>query len=722
MKNHLLLLLLFAGAIKLQGQSVDLSTENFSVTIVDEMHLQYTFSLQNTGSSSIQGYGLKIIFSSDDVLSEDDRLFITIPYGNDQSQFIDANEVLVKNGDYTASSPGGYLPAGTWYTFLEVNYSREVEETDYNDNITLGNQVTINDYVIHFNHPPVITSVTDQSLVINTTSEPDLTRIYYLIVMDGAPVPDVPALKNADIFYPWNIETTITGLGPSIDYDVYFLGEYYDGKVTSILKIDVETAGTESPTVVVSVDKVAFHALHFKAESEPLEYTLKGFHLTSDVVVNASGKFLVSKDNVTYTHELIFSAGDFFEGEEHVVYAKFLPSGEVGLHEGQLVHTATSANEVTVLLTGISYNPAANSFDGLSSLSEAGWREASIEGYHRWQLIDHEEAAHGRLSSDNKALWIDGSLNGKTTNEDWAISPKNDLAQFTNTPMLSFESYTSGAGAPLKLKYSTNYVGQGLPSDATWTDLDGQFPSEDSKAWTLSSQIAVPKESNIYFALVYTSTDDQASRWVVDNWRIADALIDIPDFNLSFDNVIVGTASEAKEIIVHVAGFGPVTVLVSDDFEVSLDNTDFSSSITLTEGQAAMGQTIFIRFSPHASAQNLVGSVFFSGNGFSISRSSLAGSTAITTGIEEQMPRTAMIYPNPTRGTVYVNSQVFDNHQGQAVVDVINRLGSSVYHFDSSIYDLASNLTAVMENLPSGIYFIMITSGDVLVSEKISKE
>jgi hypothetical protein len=722
MKNLLFFLLLFAGAIKLQAQSVDLSTENFSVTVLDEMHLQYTFTLKNTGSSSIQGYGLKIIFSSDNILSEDDRLFVTIPYGNDPSQFIDANEVLVKNGEYIASSPGGYLPAGSWYTFLEVNYSREVVETDYNDNITMGNQVIVNDYVIHFSHAPVITSITDQSFVINTTPEPDLTRIYYLILMDGAPAPSVSTLKNATIIYPWNAEATITGLGPSIDYDVYFLGEYYDGKVTSILKIDVETAGIESPTVIVSVDEVTFDPLHFKSESEPVEYTLKGFHLTSSVVVNAFGKFLVSKDNIDYTNELMFNAGDFFGGVERTVYVKFLPSGEVGLQEGELVHSSTDANEVTLVLSGISYDPAANSFDGLSTLGEAGWTEASIEGYHRWQLISRDETANGRQSSDNKVLRIDGSLNGNTTNEDWVISPQNNLSQFINTPMLAFESYTSGSGTPLKLKYSTNYIGQGPPSDATWTDLDGQFPAENSKTWTLSSQIAVPKQSNIYFAFVYTSTEAQASRWVVDNWRVADALIDIPDFNFSFDNVVVGTDSEAKEIIVHVAGFGPITVLVSDDFEVSLDNTDFSSSVTLTEGQAAVGQTIFIRFSPHASVQNLVGSVFFSGNGFSISRSSLAGSTAITTGIEEQTESMATIYPNPTQGTVYVNSDVFHDHQSNAVVDVINRLGSSVYHFDSPIHDLATNLTAVMRNLPSGIYFIMIRSGDVLVSEKISKE
>ncbi len=721
MKNSFFVLLLVI-TLKLQAQTIDLSTENFTVTASDEKHLQYDFTLKNTGTSSTQGYGLKIIFSADNVISENDQLFVVIPFENIPSQSIGPNASVPKTGEYTAASPGGYLPAGTWYVFLEVNYSKEISETNYANNFTLGNQITINPYDINFSSPPEITSITDHSFVINTFSEADLTKIFYVIQIDGLPAPGVTILKNGKLIYPWSDETTVTDLGPSTDYDVYFLGEFYDGKLTAILKIDVETAGLELPTLIASPNEVTFVAVNNDEESKPLQYVLKAFHLTEDVKVNAFGKFLVSKDNVSYSNEIVFTMASFSGGSDQTVYVKFLPGGEAGFHEGEIIHTSANAANLEVTLSGIAYNPAVGNFDGLSGLEETGWQEVNVKGYHIWELIDRENTTTGRTTSDNKVLRIDGSLNDNTENEDWLITPKNNLSSFTHTPMVSFESYTKGVGLPLQLKYSTNYIGQGSPDDATWINLDGQFPSNDSQVWTLSSGIEMPKASNIYFAFVYTSSEAQASRWLIDNWKISDALIDIPAFDFKFEDVTVGTASEVKEIDVHVSGFGNITVSVSGEFEVSLDNSDFSSSVILTETQAAAGQTVYVRFVPGQPVANVSGSVTFTGSGLNISRGNLVGSTSITTGIFNSPEVSQVIYPSPTRGTVYVNSNALPKTKGGIYVQVTNGIGAAVSQFGSSISDLEATLTQVLEQVQPGIYFIMLQSGNVRVRDKIVKE
>ncbi|WP_276366070.1 choice-of-anchor J domain-containing protein [Chryseolinea sp. H1M3-3] len=714
--------LLLVTTLKLQAQTIDLSTENFTVSSSDEKHLQYSFTLKNAGTSSTQGYGLKIFFSNDEVMGEDDQLFVVIPFENVPAQAIGPNASVPKNGEYTAASPGGYLPAGTWHVFLEVNYSREVTETNYANNFTQGNQITINPYDINFTSPPEITSITDRSFVINTFSEADLTRIYYVIQMDGSPAPDVSTLKKGKFIYPWSSETPVTDLGPSTDYDVYFMGEFYDGKVTSILKIDVETAGLELPTLIATPGEINFVAVNKDEESKSLQFLLKAFHLTADVKINAFGNFLVSKDNNTYSNEITFPAASFSSGLVQTVYVKFLPGGEAGFHEGEIIHTSANAANLEVKLSGIAYNPAAGSFDGLSNLEETGWQEISIEGYHTWELIDRDNTAAGRTASDNKVLRMDGSLNNNTENEDWLITPKNNLSSFAYIPMISFESYTMGVGFPLALKYSTNYIGQGSPADATWINIDGHFPSGDTRQWTLSSGIEIPKDPNIYFAFVYTSSEAQASRWLIDNWKISDALIDIPVFDFKFEDVVVGTASEAEEIEVHVSGFGNITVSVSDKFQVSLNNSDFSSNVMLTEAQAAAGQPLFVRFVPDQPVEYVSGSLTFSGNGLNVSRGNLVGSTSITTGIFNPVEISQVIYPSPTEGTVYVNSDALPETKSEIYVQVINGIGGAVGQFKSRISDVEATLTQVMQQVQPGIYFIILQSGNLLVRDKIVKE
>jgi hypothetical protein len=722
MKNYFLPLLLACCTLTVQAQGVDLSTSNFVVTAIDERLLQYSFDLTNAGTSSTQGYGLKLIFSSDNILDFNDQFSVVIPFQNDPAQFVGPNTTISIGGQYIATSPGMYLPDGSWFVFLEINYGREVIETNYANNITLGNGITIDPYDINFSNPPVISSVTENSFLINTLSEADITKIYYIVQSDGAPAPSKATMRNANEIYPWITETAITNLGPNIDYDVYFMGEFYNEFVTSIYKLDVKTTGVNEPSLSALFPNIEFTATNKNTESVPLKYVLKGFHLTADVNVSVSDKFVISKNNLDFSKSLIFAVSDFSSASGQTIYVKFIPDGEAGIYNGEVTHSSLNAQNEIVTLSAVSYNPTSNNFDGLSELNETGWTGINISGYHAWQLIDRENTSMGRTESSDKALRMDGSLNGNTLNEDWLITPMIDLSEFLYSPKLSFESYTSGTGAQLQLKYSTNYIGDGPPSDASWTDLDAKFPAANSQVWTTSSGIQLPKEENIYFAFVYTSTDAQASRWLIDNWRISDNVVDIPPFNLNFQNVVAGGVSDSKEISVHVAGYGPVTVTVSEGFEVSLDNINFSSTVTLSAEEAAAGKVVYVRFAPASAAENLPGSVSFSGQGLTITRSTLSGSTAITTGIDNPFEASLVFYPNPTAGTVHVNSAVLTTNQVQASVLIVNGLGAVVADLKIGIFELEALLSQLMQRAPSGIYFVIIQSGDIMVREKIIKE
>ena len=106
-------------------------------------------------------------------------------------------------------------------------------------------------------------------------------------------------------------------------------------------------------------------------------------------------------------------------------------------------------------------------------------------------------------------------------NEDWLISPVISLKAI---PTMSFYSQFSFAGNSLRLKISTNYTGTGNPATATWTDLNGIFPtiavgsSSTSPAdWSYSFvDLTNYPNQNVYLAFVYTSTSSAAARWSLD--------------------------------------------------------------------------------------------------------------------------------------------------------------------------------------------------------------
>lgn len=104
MRKHFLAVLLVVSIIKLQAQTIDLLPSSFITTATDEKHLQYSFLLQNTGTSPTHGYGLKIIFSEDNILDANDVFAVTIPFQDNPTQFIGAIESIPVDNQYVADS------------------------------------------------------------------------------------------------------------------------------------------------------------------------------------------------------------------------------------------------------------------------------------------------------------------------------------------------------------------------------------------------------------------------------------------------------------------------------------------------------------------------------------------------------------------------------------------------------------------------------------------
>ncbi|HMG91916.1 MAG TPA: choice-of-anchor J domain-containing protein [Chryseolinea sp.] len=703
---------------------VDLSLANMTLTAGDEKNFQYTFNLTNSGTSEVQGYNMKLTFSANDVLDASDNFVIIVPLTDAAAQWIGPAQTLLKTEHYYASSPAGYLPVGSWYVFAEINYDRIVAETNYTNNSARStNKITVGSYTIPFPKNPTITAITENSFMINAFFDGDLTDIYYKVQANGALVPNTTTMFASTPIYPWESDVTVSGLGPAYAYDVYVMGEFPDGKVTVIYKIDVTTLGTVAPTLSLSQSQLTLSPANKNNDSAPGSYTITGFHLTSNVIVSATGQMVVSKDNVTFSPQITFLASAFNGSVAQNVYVKYLTDGSTGVKTATINNASAGATTQPVSVSVSVYDPVNGSFNDLTSLDETGWSAFSVLGYHTWTLVDLEASPPDqRVEGVDKGIQIDGALNGITPNEDWLISPEINLSGFEYEPTIKFRSYSSGTGATLKLRYSANYTGTGDPRLATWFEADVEFPEVNSNKWENTSVVVLNKESKIYFAFVYTSTVSAATKWTLDDWSIKDNLLSIPSTVLSYADVEVGTSSASQSILVKIAGYGDITVTASSGFQVSLNNSTFSSSVVIPESEAESGKTIYIRFTPTSQAQGLQGTLTFTSTELSVVKNNLVGSSLFTTATSKALETSNFIYPNPTSGPVHIDTQAFYSQTGEMPVWIANGIGGTVAHFSSTSGSLEANLSDVIANLKPGLYYITVQTDKAIFRNKLVRE
>jgi len=261
-------------------------------------------------------------------------------------------------------------------------------------------------------------------------------------------------------------------------------------------------------------------------------------------------------------------------------------------------------------------------FQTCSSSLTDGFSQFSVAGAIVWgcTTFGRDPAAPAGTAPFPNAVQINGFANGTNVpNIDWLISPSLNLTG-TTFPLLSFWSRTAFNGSPLQLKVSTNYVG-GDPTLATWTDVNGKFPGETSNIWTLSSNINLSafKQSNVHFAFVYTSTDEDGARWTLDDVSLINSAtppppsLTVSTTDIQYNFVASGSTADKTFTFIGNDLTGGVTLNATGPFTLSKDGSSFSSSLSYTVAEANnITKTVFVRFAPTQNNQNFTGTVFVS--------------------------------------------------------------------------------------------------------------
>jgi hypothetical protein len=457
----------------------------------------------------------------------------------------------------------------------------------------------------------------------------EIGKTYFVLLASGSTAPsiaqikagtdatDAPAIQAAQITIAdpsLTYTKNITGLTAGTTYVVYAVSEDASGNIqASSSKLDVTTSSALVPSLSATETAVDFSFVEQNFSSDVLNYQISGRNLAGNVTLTATGNFTISKDAATgFQTTLVFAASDFDSAATPSVYVKFTPNS-TGVFSGQINHESTGASAKTVALSGTGINPYIQDFNDVNVLANSGWTAYSVTGDKiKWA------SQNTRFNSSPRAVQINGYTETGAS-KDWLISPKLRLDNFDKFPLLSFYSRKFFSGTQLKLMVSVNYDGKSSPETATWTPIEGSFPTitgifQQSKYINLEAY----KTNHTYLAWVYETTasgsGSDSSEWTFDDVQISnEATFLSSNPNLNFGEVTPNTVSTSQSFVFMAGGYGDITITAPTDFQISTDNINFQSSLVITAAEAVAGKTIFARFTPSVKTLTISGPLKLTG-------------------------------------------------------------------------------------------------------------
>ncbi len=223
-----------------------------------------------------------------------------------------------------------------------------------------------------------------------------------------------------------------------------------------------------------------------------------------------------------------------------------------------------------------------------------GWTEVSVAGETNWDIATYNNNHYAYINAYNHGA-----------NEDWLISPAFDLDSYENV-RLSFRTAKNFQGNDIEVFFSNDYDGSN-PSTATWQPITCPL-SSGSWAWVESGDINMDAFSgnNCYVAYKYTSNDSVASAWEVDDIMLMSGeagptITATPQAVNGLTYVVSQGPSEAQTYELTASalvGSGNISVVASDDFEISLTGDTFGSTLEVPFADSVItGQpvTVYVR-------------------------------------------------------------------------------------------------------------------------------
>ncbi len=539
----------------------------------------------------------------------------------------------------------------------------------------------------------------------------EIGKTYFVVLPDNASLPTSTQVKNGQdalgIALASNLvgiidvsaastdfNSAITGLTDNTNYDVFIVAEDPIPNLQAApVRIDVQTnlAGDITAPVfsvgfpVISIVQPTGFTIKVSLDETGITYFVvlpsSATPPTSLQIINgqdASGNLLAAdfrgtiRVNIPAT-EFTFAPSTLIPSTSYDVY----------LVAGDFVPNFQITPVKISITTGDQFVEEFNACDGTASFTQF-----SVAGPQTWGCTDF-----GR--GGTKAIRMNGFSGSAIANEDWLISP---LVSLSANPSLSFYSQFSFAGNGLQLKISTDYNGSDDPNTATWTDLNGNFPtvavpsnSSSLSDWTLSNvDLAAYASQNIYVAFVYISTSTSAARWTLDEISFNNAIASYLDITPSA--LFFTRGGSVKSYTLKAVNLSnDITLIAPVNFTVSKNNSTFSSTISYTALEAATPQTVYVKFvATSGTTETFKQAIFHNSTG-------VASKNIFLTGTDKLQTLDISTYNLEFFGT-----------------DVKNTSGVEFGPVDDALQ--ISNVSTVMQTIDSDIYAVEEVADDFAFS------
>lgn len=489
----------------------------------------------------------------------------------------------------------------------------------------------------------------------------------------------------------------VSGLTLGTSYNVYAVSEDTSGNLQAASTIlNVTTSNVVVPSITTTINELNFSFVEQNTLSSILNYGIQGQNLTQAVTVTAPSEFSISKTESTgFQSSLSFEVSEFANNATPKVFVQFNPT-TTGVKSGVITLATTGGSSKTVAVTGIGINPYTQDFNDINVLTNSGWTSYSVAGDKvKWS------STTSRFNSSPAAVQMNGfSENGPS--KDWLISPAMRLNSFDKFPLLSFFSRKFFSGNTLKLMVSTNYDGKSNPETATWTALNGDFPTTTGTfKQSQFINLEAYKSNNTYVAWVYESGLNGATdsaEWTLDDVKITNEAAFIATIpTLNFGEIAPNTVSASQSFTFMAGGYGAITVTAPLYYQLSLDNTNFQNNVQVTAEQALAGITLYARFAPTTKELNSAGPLQLNGTGLNQQLGMLTASS---------------LTKSETFDIVTYNLEFFGT-------DVKDTSGAEFGPTDDALQ--IDNVAKVMNTLNADVYAVQEVSDDAALETLITK-
>lgn len=368
--------------------------------------------------------------------------------------------------------------------------------------------------------------------------------------------------------------------------NIYVAFRHYNVTNMFWLNIDDIQFGSvpSTPTIVALADTIALGMSAIGSHAD-YQMTLTGYSLTNDITVTTAAPFSVSADGVTFGTTATLTATT---GTGNIttapLYIRYTPTA-IGTDNGSMTVASTGVTSSTVVLTGTGIDCTVSTYPYNFSFDQAGLLNC-------WNVIDANE--DGRtFSVDLDEGYAYYTYSVPNAADDYLISPELVL---TGNEIGSFDYWCASSYFPETfVVYAFGTTDTVLLVNTV--DVSNNSSSPLTQYLDLSSL-----NGNYRIAIKCTSLANQY-RFYVDNFSVsasAVASITADPTSIDFGRTPTGNTKTATVDLTILAASDDITVTTAAPYAVSLDGTDFATTVTIPATTAVINQTIYVQFAPTA--------------------------------------------------------------------------------------------------------------------------